>query len=97
MSYKNWPCGTFRTYKSMVVLCDVDGDGKDMDDFRRGDYCKIKTTQTTHDGYEFLYSADSGKYNLLLMIACFHGYKLFLHLLYCYYIVLRFTDRMDLL
>ena len=70
-SDKNWPCGTFLPCRSMVVLYGQDGnewDGKDIDQFDSGQYCKIQTLETTRDGYDWLYASETGKSNFVLLI-----------------------------
>ena len=74
VSDNNWPCGTFLPCRSMMVLCGKDEnewDGKDIDEFSSGQYCKIQSLETTRDGYDWLFAYKTGKFVFELLIPCF--------------------------
>ena len=61
---KNWPCGHIdydRSEDGRLVICDTEGVQKLPEDFEDGQFCKIKTMNTTDENYEWLYSSDNGK------------------------------------
>ena len=58
---KGWPCGVLRPTPAVLVVCNVDGERKSVEDLVTGQDCKILTLSTPHENYEWLYCSDKGK------------------------------------